>query len=342
VIIPQNYTIQKFYQYAGYPRFKKYTNIYEAGCPICREGTSWGKKRRCVYLVEKDLICCHNCGWFSKPLKWIQEVTGCNFSEILNEVKEYDNVITVAPKTIETQKDKQPISTLPKDAINLFDSGQVNYYNDNKIVNDALGIIRARRLDTAINRPEALYLSLNDPVHKDRIIIPFYDVSGDIIFYQSRTIYTKNSKYPKYLSKIGGDKSLYNINKINEEDECIFIFEGPIDSFFIKNGTAVAGIQENSHKTFSTLQEKQLSQFLFYKKIWVLDSQWLDRASKIKTKKLLDSGESVFIWPEEPGKKYKDINDYCIGNNLDTVDREFILSNTSTGIKGNLQLSIVR
>jgi hypothetical protein len=342
VIIPQNYTIQKFYQYAGYPRFKKYTNIYEAGCPICREGTSWGKKRRCVYLVEKDLICCHNCGWFSKPLKWIQEVTGCNFSEILNEVKEYDNVIAVAPKTIETQKEKQPTFTLPKDAINLFDPGQVDYYNDNKVVNDALDIIKTRRLDTAINRPEALYLSLNDPVHKNRIIIPFYDVSGDIIFYQSRTIYTKNNKYPKYLSKIGGDKSLYNINKINEEDECIFIFEGPIDSFFIKNGTAVAGIQENSHKTFSTLQEKQLSQFLFYKKIWVLDSQWLDRASKTKTKKLLDSGESVFIWPEELGKKYKDINDYCIANNLDTVDREFILSNTSTGIKGNLQLSVVR
>ena len=155
-------------------------------------------------------------------------------------------------------------------------------------------------------------------------------------------MYAKSNKYPKYLSKIGGDKSLYNINKIDEDDEYIFVFEGPIDSFFIKNGTAVAGIQENSHKTFSTLQEKQLSQFVFYKKIWVLDSQWLDRASKIKTRKLLDSGESVFIWPEELGRKYKDINDYCIDNKLDTIDRQLILSNTSTGIKGNLQLSVVR
>lgn len=342
MIIPQNYTIQKFYQYAGNPRFKKYTNIYEAGCPICREGTSWGKKRRCVYLVEKDLICCHNCGWFSKPLKWIQQVTGHTFSEIMNEVKEYDNVTTTIPRAAEKENEKQPESTLPKDTINLFDSSQLDYYHDNKIVNDALDIIKARRLDTAINRPEALYLSLNDPVHKNRIIIPFYDVSNNIIFYQSRTIYAKNSKYPKYLSKIGGDKSLYNINKIDEDDEYIFVFEGPIDSFFIKNGTAVAGIQENSHKTFSTLQEKQLSQFVFYKKIWVLDSQWLDRASKIKTKKLLDSGESVFIWPEELGRKYKDINDYCIDSKLDTIDRQLILSNTSTGIKGNLQLSVVR
>lgn len=342
MVIPQSYTIQKFYQYAGYPRFKKYSNTYEACCPICREGKSWGKKRRCIYIVDKDAICCHNCGWYSKPLKWIQEVAHLTFTDVLKEVKEYDNVAyKVKDKTFDKSELKVP--DLPKDVINLLDKDQIGFYKDNKTVNDALAVIHHRRLNTAVNRPDALYITLNERTHKNRIIIPFTDTKGTVVFYQSRTIYdSKNSKYPKYLSKIGGDKSLYNLDKITDTDDHIFIFEGPIDAFFMKNGTAVAGIQENSTKTFSKLQEQQLSQFMLYKKIWVLDSQWLDSASKNKTKKLLDAGETVFIWPESIGKTYKDVNDYCVANNLDEFDKQLVLTNSFSGMLGKLKLSVVR
>lgn len=342
MVIPQSYTIQKFYQYAGYPRFKKYSNTYEACCPICREGKSWGKKRRCIYIVDKDAICCHNCGWYSKPLKWIQEVAHLSFTDVLKEVKEYDNVnYKVKDKTFDKPEFKAP--DLPKDVINLLDKDQIVFYKDNKTVNDALTVIQHRRLNTAVNRPDALYITLSERTHKNRIIIPFTDTKGTVVFYQSRTIYdSKNSKYPKYLSKIGGDKSLYNLDKITDNDDHIFIFEGPIDAFFMKNGTAVAGIQENSTKTFSKLQEQQLSQFMLYKKVWVLDSQWLDSASKNKTKKLLDAGETVFIWPEDMGKKYKDVNDYCVANNLNEFDKQIVLANSFTGMLGKLKLSVVR
>ena len=53
MILPQEYVVQKFCQYAGYPRYSKRTNVWAAGCPICREGTSWGKKRRLNYRVKK-------------------------------------------------------------------------------------------------------------------------------------------------------------------------------------------------------------------------------------------------------------------------------------------------
>lgn len=342
MVVPQSYTIQKFYQYAGYPRFKKYSNTYEACCPICREGKSWGKKRRCIYIVDKDAICCHNCGWYSKPLKWIQEVAHLSFTDVLKEVKEYDNVnYKVTDKSFSKPEFVPP--DLPKDVINLLDLDQVSFYKDNKTIADAIAVIRRRRLDTAINKPDALYITLSDRTHKNRIIIPFNDAKGTVVFYQSRTIYdSKNSKYPKYLSKIGGDKSLYNLNKISDKDDHIFICEGPIDAFFIKNGTAVAGIQENSVKTFSKLQEQQLSQFVLYKKIWVLDSQWLDKASKSKTKKLLDAGETVFIWPEDMGKTYKDINEYCVDKKIDEIDKQIILDNSFSDMLGKLKLSVVR
>jgi len=342
VLIPNEYILQKFYQYAGYPKFKKISNTYIAGCPICREGKSWLKKRRCIYIVDDNVICCHNCGWYSDTIKWIQEVSNMSFNEIIQESKEFD----VLPLDIlkEEAEVKKPITVdrLPKDSINLFDDNQLEYFKDNEVIQDTLSLIKRRKIDKAINRPDTLLVSLNDKTHKNRLIIPFYNEDNEIIFYQSRAIYDKDLKfYPKYLSKVNGEKSLYNINKISPDLDYIFIFEGPIDSFFVKNGTAVAGIQENSSNTFSSLQEQQLAGFKFHKKVWVLDSQWADKASRTKTQKLIDSGESVFIWPETLGKKYKDINDYCIDQNLDSIEPEFFISNTTEGLKAKLSMTVI-
>jgi hypothetical protein len=343
VLIPHEYILQKYYQYAGYPQFKKTSNTYIAGCPICREGSSWGKKRRSIYIADDNVICCHNCGWYSDAVKWVQEVSGMTFNEIVNEAKNYDilplDVLSSdVPKKILTK----PAEPLPFDCINLFDSAQIEYYKNNKIVCDALDLVKKRKLDIAINRPETLWATFRDKVHKNRIIIPFYNDKKDIIFYQSRLIYEKDAKsYPKYLSKINGEKSLYNINKISPDLEYIFIFEGPIDSFFVKNGTAVAGIQENSNNTFSTLQEQQLATFKLYKKIWVLDSQWQDKASRIKTQKLLDQNETVFIWPESLGKRYKDINELCIDLNKAEIKPQFFIDNSANGLKAKLLMTSI-
>jgi hypothetical protein len=342
VILPQEYIIQKFYQYAGYPKFKRITNTYEAGCPVCREGSSWLKKRRCYYLVDDNAICCHNCGWYSKPLRWIQEVSHQSYDEIIREAKTYDILPTDVSEDSAPAQSTKVIHKLPLDCINLFDQNQISAYKDNLIVKKALELIRDRRLDTAINRPKALWLSLTDKLHKNRLVIPFYNERGEIVFYQTRTLIEQTGKtLPKYLSKVNGEKSLYNLDKISSDIEYIFIFEGPIDAFFVKNGTAVAGINENSSNMFSALQQAQINSFILHKRIWVLDSQWQDKASQSKTKILVDEGETVFIWPEQLGRKFKDINDACIFAKLDEISTEFIVSNSYEGLKAKLLLSAI-
>jgi len=343
VLIPTEYILQKYYQYAGYPKFKKLSNAYVACCPICREGNSWGKKKRSYLLVDDNKICCHNCGWYSDPVKWIQEVSGLSFNEILKEAQTFDIIpLEVLAKDRTEPSKPKTIEKLPLDSINIFDSSQIEYFRDNETIVDALKLVSHRRLNSAINKPDTLWVTLKDKVHKNRIIIPFYNENNEIIFYQSRLIYDKDAKfYPKYLSKINGEKSLYNANKIFSDLDYIFIFEGPIDSFFVRNGTAVAGIQENSSNTFSPIQEQQLLSFKFHKKIWVLDSQWRDQASRNKTSKLIENGETVFIWPEALGKKYKDINDYCIDIKKDEIDPKFFIENSHEGLKAKLLMSII-
>ena len=123
--IPQEYIIQKFYQYAGYPKFKKISNVYEGGCSICREGNSWGRKRRLYYVIDDDVICCHNCGWYGNPFKWIMEAGQLTAREIYIEIEESDyGYIDVDAK----EHQKFASEHLPKDSINLLDTHQLEYY----------------------------------------------------------------------------------------------------------------------------------------------------------------------------------------------------------------------
>lgn len=338
--LPTEYVVQKFYQYAGYPRYKKLANVYEACCPICREGQSWGKKRRLYYMVKDNHIFCHNCGWSGSTIKFIQEIAQISFNDILREVDELD--IDIIPDDIEIEKSvRVNKENLPVDAINLFNEQECNYYTSNSIVREALLFVQGRRLDTAVNRPKTLWISLTDYTHRDRLVIPFYDENNKIIHYQSRGILKKDLKNkPKYLSKINSDKTLFNINNIDSNSDNIFILEGPIDSFFLRNSVAVAGIQENSDSTFVGLQYDQIKRYSLFKKIWVLDSQWCDSASLAKTRRLIDIGESVFIWPRDIGKQFKDLNDLCINYNLDEISPEFILKNTYSDLKAKLKLKL--
>lgn len=340
MVIPIDYLVQKFYQYAGQPKYNRLTRTHQGCCPVCREGHSWGKKKRCYYVLDDNVICCHNCGWYSQPVKWIETVGNMNYDEILKESKSFDILPLDILKEDEPCKKVIIVPKLPKDSINLFDMNQLNYYKNNAHVRAALSLIKKRRLYSAINRPDSLWISLTDKTHKNRLIIPFYNECNEIIFYQSRTINEKDLRlYPKYLSKINSEKSLFGLNNVSP-DKCdhVFIFEGPIDAFFIQNGIAVAGIQENSNNTFTHLQSSQLLSLKLLEKIWVLDSQWLDTASRKKTERLLKQGETVFIWPESLGKSFKDFNEYCIVKNLDSIEPSFIKENSYAGLKGELMM----
>ena len=142
----------------------------------------------------------------------------------------------------------------------------------------------------------------------------------------------------KYVSKIGSDKALYGINNVNVDLNYLFLFEGPINAMFTKNGLAVAGISKGNHN-FTPLQEQQLSRFALMSRIWVLDSQWIDKTSLVKTKTLLEQGEKVFIWPEKYGKQLKDFNDICMKYSLDEITSDFIIANSYTHLQGMVLLS---
>jgi len=343
-LLPENYIIQKFYEYAGYVHYIKHNNTYNGCCPICHEGKSWGKKKRCFYIPNNDIIYCHNCGWSSNPIKWISYLSGKSNKEIFQESNNNEEYIPTFNSLHENniqQIDNTP--SLPGDCVNLFDKQQLLFYKKEHILQLAVAYLKQRLLYHAINKPPALFLCRKDFIHKNRIIIPFYDENNDIIYYQSRGILPNDLKTKaKYLSKFGAEKSIFGINQIDNKNENIFIFEGPIDSCFTRNGIAVGGIQENSVCNFNKKQQEQIKSLSLFNKIWVLDSQWKDTAAYNKSKILLENNETVFIWPKNLGTQYKDFNDICVDKQIFEIPNSFIVKNSYKGIQGLIKMGEIK
>lgn len=264
------------------------------------------------------------------------QTTGKTYEEVTSESSVVD-ITSRVNRPLEVKK--MVVDDLPIDSINLYDKKQLLYWNSNTVVIDCVEQVVNRRLHKAINKPKSLYLSLNDRVHKNRICLPFYD-NNKIVHYQTRSIYKED--HPKYLSKINSTKTLFNFDNIdiNSKDKTFYVTEGPIDACFIRNGVAVAGIQPKSNQLYSTLQQEQVNRLFMWDAVWVLDSQVTDKTSRQKTMQLLDQGHNVFIWPVALGAKYKDLNDYCVDNNVNEFPLSVIKENTYNGPTGIIRLKM--
>jgi hypothetical protein len=315
--LPGSYILSKFYSYSGAPVFNKFTGVYNASCPICREGKSFLKKKRLYFYPTSNTFYCFNCSRSWNAYAWIENVTGLSREEITSEVISGDTSFDITDNIKYNNKPvKKELPSLPLDSINLCDPLQKQYYGTNQFFQKAIEYIEERRLDKAVNKSPSYYISLTDYFHKNRLCIPYYNTDNKIVFYQTRSL---DGEEPRYLNKVGYDKTIFGIDRIDTSIDTLFLFEGPMDAMFVKNGISVAGL------VLTGEQEKQLAQFPFYDKVWVLDNPRFDEAAKQNIIKLITNKQKVFKWPLD--KPYKDFNEWCVKENLNEIDYNFILQN---------------
>jgi hypothetical protein len=329
--IPSSYTSSKFFQYCGKAvRNNRYLN---GSCPICREGKSWGKKKRLYYFPQDDYLYCQNCSGSWTPAFWIKEVTGMSWKELKSDVEEYTGEQI---EYLDLNKGQDIMSydmpVLPPECVNVTDVNQLKFYIDNWVVKKGLAYIKSRRLDTARFSPKSYYICLNDKYYKNRLIIPYYDQSGRIDSYIGRTFLAKDERL-KYLLKFNSPKHIFNLNLINPEFPWVFPIEGPIDCMFVQNGAGISGT------SLTEKQENDLNNIHpLHKKIWIFDNYRFEGdvvRNKIADK--LKEGETVFMYGDD-FEQYKDMNAYCVAKNLDQVDTGLIIKHSYTGQKGLLML----
>lgn len=332
--IPTEYSISVLMQYAGYP--EKTHNGYRASCPICKEGKNWGKKKRLYFFENDNYFYCHNCSRAFTPFYWIKETTGKTYSEIKEDLLlsyNEDDLFLEKVNLIDNNNVFLTTPDLPEDSINLLDTSQTNFFTNNYFVKLSLEFLKNRNLLNAKFIPKAFYISLTDYIHKNRLIIPFYDNNGKITFYQSRALTSKQELRAKYLSKVNSNKYIFNLPLINFNQDYIFLMEGSIDACFIQNGLAISGISLTSY-------QDELLQFTcpFMKRVWLFDNPKIDNAGKEKMiEYAMHSNDLFFTWSDQ-FEEYKDLNEFCVQKNIRSVNPDEILKRSFIGSKALLKL----
>lgn len=332
--LSQEFLIETFFSFCKRPLLNRYQNVYNAECPVCKEGKSAGRSRRLFYFPHKRYFYCHNCVKSWQPFDWIKQVTGWTFSEIFKKNEEKIGIVQAVfkPHTVSlpVSSHKTEMPDLPENSINLNDRAQIEFYKDNKYVKLALDCCKERRLYTAVNSCKQFYLSLEDRVHKNRLVIPFFGNDGRIVCYQTRSL-SKN-QFPKYLTKVG-EKEVYGVNNVDPNIPYLFVFEGPIDSMFVKNGLAIASLAPTGY------QLQQINNLIGYECIWVFDNDKNNKHTSKKIIKHISDGKKIFIWPKQLAK-FKDFNELCCSLNIDEIPWKFVVNHSASGQQALLKFKL--
>jgi hypothetical protein len=154
-----------------------------------------------------------------------------------------------------------------------------------------------------------------------RLVIPFFDKSGEIFAYQGRAF---GKEEPRYITlKIVSEKEkIYGLERVNY-DSHVYIVEGPLDSLFIDNCIAVAGADLN------LLELNTSSTTVIY------DNEPRNKHTVERMYKSVDRNYHVVVWPQD--LKQKDINDMILSG-IKNIE-QFIDVHTYHGLEAYLKIN---
>ena len=310
-------------------RFKqKHTNLWNFRCPIC--GDSKKSKTKCRGFVyekrNKYFYKCHNCNY------------GTSFNRFLEKISPalHKNYITEQYKEDAWRKKDEPKSIpefnfVPEfnyvlqgmDSISsLTTDHPARNYLKNRLIperyfRDLYLCKEFKKWTNSIIPNKFSSLEHDAP----RLVIPFFDCKHNIIGYQGRSFNPKEQAKYITIKMKGVENLIYGEERVNIKKK-IYCVEGPLDSLFLPNCLAIAGLNFKGVKISNVI---------------VLDNERRNVQIIDALKKVITNGYSVCIWPDSV--KEKDINEMIIDGRTTDDIVEIIDNNTYSGLQANFQLS---
>ena len=301
---------------------RKNDHLFNFRCPHCGDSQKNKTKARAyLYRVKNDMFFkCHNCGMGQNLANFIKFLDAKLHSEY----------------TLERYKGSAPSTPEPKFDLKPPVFKEVNIIEDLPTIADLPEAHPARKYVVKRKIPEKYFdvlhlsmefMSLVNKIKPDtftnftgehpRLIIPFYDTTGNLFAFQGRAF---GNEQPKYLTiKLDEAKQkVYGLERVNFQKH-IYITEGPIDSLFIDNCLAAAG----ADLTLKTNPDNIT---------YIFDNEPRNKEIVKMMQDAIKSQHDVVIWPNTLSGS-KDINEiFLSGITLDEIE-SIISSNTFNGLQ---------
>jgi hypothetical protein len=295
---------------------RKNDHLFNFRCPHCGDSQKNKTKARAyLYRVKNDMFFkCHNCGMGQNLANFIKFIDPKLHSEYTLE--RYKGS---APATPEPKFDFKPpvfkevniIEELPTIAELPNEHPAKKYIIKRKILDKFFDILYyTDQFMSLVNKIKPDTFN-NFKGEHPRLIIPFYDTTGNLFAFQGRAF---GKEQPKYLTiKLDETKQkVYGLERVNFQKH-IYITEGPIDSLFIDNCLAAAG----ADLTLKTNPDNVT---------YIFDNEPRNKEIVKRMYKIIDNNYNLFIWPESI--QSKDINDLITSGRLIPEVKSIISNNT--------------
>ena len=307
---------------------QKKTDLYNFRCPLC--GDSQKNKTKCrgfVYRKKDDYFyMCHNCSVSTTFYNFLKQVDESLLKEY--QLERYRNGTERGNYTkpdFSEAKEKpvfkerirlESIESLPEEhfakryiksrKIPLVFESQLYFAPDFKQFVETLGIEK-------------------ETLHKDdqRLVIPFYDSKKNLIAIQGRALGKSELRYITIKLDDDFDK-VFGLDRI-DQDEMIYVVEGPIDSMFLQNAVATA---DANLESITKLFDKS-------KVTLVFDNEPRNKQIVEKINLAIDNHFNVVIWPEFIDSK--DINEMVLDGFSPDEIQDIISKNTFVNLRAKME-----
>ena len=309
---------------------QKSDNLWNFSCPFCGDSQKNKLKARgYVFAKGNDLLYrCHNCGVGTNVANLLKQVDPSLHGEYTFEKYKSGESNTIFHKSNTAPTFNIPSPRFGKvEKQRIFDHAEwvselqsghfcLNYVQNRSIPEEHYD----KLLFTSKYRQfiDALVPNHGKTLADDaRLVIPFYDVNGELVAVSGRALETSEEKlrYVTVRTNDSDDKLIYGMDRVNLH-QTVYLVEGPLDSLFITN--CLASGDANLSLTAKNISAKN--------KVLIFDNEPRNKEVCKLIEKAIKLGEDVVIWPDTI--EGKDINEMILNGFSPDEIKGIIDSNT--------------
>lgn len=270
-------------------------------CPICGDSKKNKRKKRGFLLTSSDgksTVGCLNCDYRASFYYFLKENYPNHYKDWLMDVLFIDGNYV-------KNQEEEVVHTC---YVNYDQFIPLSTKSDSEIRKTAIKLINKRRLPRHIARG---WLYAEEGTYANRLIIPYYLKDGSFKYFEARDLTGKS--FMKYRFPTAMAQEFYNIGFIDKTKD-YFVFEGAMDSSFVRNSVATGGASKLA-RFFDEIDQ------MFHKNaIIVFDG---DNDGIKKSLLMLKRGYRVFVWNSDMMRFAKggkiDLNELVMNGFFDDV-----------------------
>lgn len=308
---------------------KKKDDLYNFRCPLCGDSQKNKlKSRGYVYRKKNDYFyMCHNCGVSTTFYNFLKQVDESLLKEY--QLERYKNGETgnnnYTKPTFEEFKTEKPIFKQSIDLPSIHSLPEAHFA---KVYVNQRQIPEAFQSQLYYAEDFAAFiqsLGIQKDLSKEdkRLVIPFYDAEKNLVAIQGRALGESKLRYIT-LKLHEDNKKIFGLDRINQE-ELIYVVEGPIDSMFLDNAVATA---DSNLESITDVLDKS-------KVVLVFDNEPRNKEIVSKMEHAIDNHYNIVVWPEMIEEK--DINDMILSGFSPDEIQDIISKNTFVNLRAKME-----